>query len=254
MNRFFLSPERCQGSVLSLEGGEARHALRVLRLRPGDRVRVLDGAGQDLLAVVRDCARESLSLEVVERTQAPAPSFEVCLLQALPKGRLIEEILQKSTELGVHRVVPLITERVVVHLDSDNAAAKAAKWRQAAIEAVKQCGAPWLPRVEAPVTMVEYLARGERFDLSMIGALQGQPRDPRDYFDDFRRLNGRPPRSLALWIGPEGDFTPSETAAALAAGALPITLGPQVLRVDTAALCALSLTNYEARRAVAAGS
>lgn len=245
MNRFFLSPEQCQSDSLTLAGGQAHHALHVLRLRLDDQVLVLDGAGHELLAAVRQLGRDTLTLEVLSRrARAPAP-FQISLLQAFPKGRLLEDIIQKATELGVHRIVPLLTERAVPHLDLHHCEAKLDKWRQTALEAVKQCGQAWLPTVEAPVSFRDYLRRGERFDLSLIAALQPGTLHPRECFRQFRAEHHRSPRTIALWIGPEGDFTPAEVAGALALGASPITLGPLVLRVETAAIAGLAILNYE---------
>jgi len=245
MHRFYLSREEWQGNRLTLTGSEAHHALHVLRVACDEEVTVLDGAGQQVLAAVREMTRASVQLEVLRRTQSPPPSCEITLLQAIPKGRIIEDIIQKATELGVHRIVPLLSEHVVMRLDSEGVAAKAEKWQQVAIEAVKQCGQVWLPKVESPRTFKDYLSTGERFELALIGALHGGAQPPRTCFDQFRRQHSRLPQTVALWIGPEGDFTPGEIAAAKEAGARPITMGDLILRVETAAIYGLSLIRYE---------
>ncbi len=246
MHRFYLPPERCNGGALVLDGREAHHALHVLRLRAGDAVTVLDGAGRVFQCAVAGTGRDRMELTVKERQEFPPLPCAVTLLQAVPKGKIIESIIQKATELGVARIVPLLTARVVTHLDSESAEAKAAKWQQVAVEAIKQSGNPWLPAVEPPVTPSAYLARRETFDLALIGSLIDAPSHPRGHFEDYRHRHGRFPASLALWIGPEGDFTPDEIAATKAAGARPITLGRLVLRVETAAAYCLSVVNYEA--------
>src|SRR5439155_15904498 len=105
-----------------------------------------------------------------------------------------------------------------------------------AIEAIKQCGNPWLPRVEPPLTPAAFLARQEQFELPLIASLQGETRHPRQYFEAFREKHAREPRSICIWVGPEGDFTPEEIHAVKSAGASPITLGPLVLRTETAAI------------------
>jgi 16S rRNA (uracil1498-N3)-methyltransferase len=164
-------------------------------------------------------------------------------LQAVPKGKLMEFIVQKATELGVHRIVPILSERVVPHLDSESN--KVDKWRATAIEAIKQSGLAWLPQVEDPVTLKDYLKRNEKFDLPLVGSLHGDTRHPREIFQSFQAERGRKPQTAAIWIGPEGDFSAAEVNAIRAAGAFPITLGPVILRVDTAALYCLSILNYE---------
>ena len=122
---------------------------------------------------------------------------------------------------------------------------KVAKWEATAVEAIKQCGSAWLPRVEAPLTPQAFLARCEEFDLTLIASLQGDARHPREHFDWFRAEKKRPATAVCVWVGPEGDFTPAEINEVRAAGALPITLGPLVLRSETAAIYCLSVIHYE---------
>src|SRR6185295_7035083 len=132
---------------------------------------------------------------------------------------IIENIVQKATELGVARVIPLLSARVVSDLDERKAENKAAHWRQVAIGAIKQCGSPWLPQIDTPVTPPDFLARRELFDLTLIGSLQPGSRHPREWFKAFRAEHRRAPASLCVWVGPEGDFTAEEITAAQAAGA-----------------------------------
>jgi 16S rRNA (uracil1498-N3)-methyltransferase len=170
------------------------------------------------------------------------------LLVAVPKGKIIEDIIQKAVELGANRIVPLLTERVVTQLDDDGAKAKREKWQQVAVEAIKQCGATWLPAVAAPQSIAEFLVNAERPELSLIGSLQTERRHPREWILDFEKQHGRLPASVGVWIGPEGDFTLAELHAIEAAGAKPVTLGALTLRVETAAIYCLAFLNYELRR------
>lgn len=246
MHRFYMPPEQCRAPELRLTGPEAGHARRVLRVRRGERVIVLDGAGGEFLCEVGDARRDEVRLAVVERRRHPEPASRITLLQAVPKGRIMEAIIQKATELGVARIVPLLTERVVTRLEAEEEAThKADKWQAAAREAIKQCGAPWLPQVEQPLTPWEFLARKESFELPLIASLAGGSRPAREYFNAFQATHHRRPQSLCVWIGPEGDFTAAETEAIQSGGALPITLGPLVLRVETAAIYCLAILNYE---------
>jgi 16S rRNA (uracil1498-N3)-methyltransferase len=245
MHRFYLPPEQCRDASFLLTSREAHHALRVVRVRRGERVTVVDGAGCEFLCEVRECVRDIVRLAVVERRCQPAPPSQVTLLQAVPKGKTMEVIIQKATELGTFRIVPLLSERVVAHLHDEDAAHKAGKWRSVAVEAIKQCGSAWLPKVEAPMTLDQFFARKEDFELPLIASLASASRPAREYFRTFHAQHGRPPRSVCVWIGPEGDFTPVETAAIESHGALPITLGRLVLRAETAAIYCLSILNYE---------
>jgi len=263
MHRFYLPPEQVgQASslpspvahktdrleacpTLRLDGREAHHALHVLRLRRGDAVTVLDGAGNEFICEVESAAKDFLTLAVKDAKTTPPLPCTITLLQAVPKGKIIESIIQKSVELGARHIVPILSERVVTQLDGDDAEKKRDKWQQVAIEAIKQCGATWLPRVEAPVTPAEFIAREENFDLLLVGSLQPERRHPREVLREFKTKHGRLPQSVGVWIGPEGDFTVDELNAIQAAGAQPISLGQLVLRVETAAIYCLSFLNYE---------
>jgi len=245
MHRFHLPPASCREKRLRLNGREAHHGLHVLRLQRGERVTVLDGVGHELLCDVESATKSGLVLAVKEDKFTPAPACAITLLVAIPKGKLIESIIQKAVELGAHRIVPLLTERVVTQLDDDDAEAKRGKWQTVAIEAIKQCGAPWLPEVEAPQTIADFLTRGEKIELALVGSLQTERRHPREWILDFQKQHGRLPRSAATWIGPEGDFTLAELQAIEVAGAEPVTLGRLTLRVETAAIYCLSFLNYE---------
>jgi 16S rRNA (uracil1498-N3)-methyltransferase len=186
-----------------------------------------------------------VQLKVLEQKSHPALPWQITLCQALPKGKIIEDIIQKATELGVWQIVPLLSERVVSDLDEQAAREKQAKWQTIAIEAIKQCGSPWLPQVCMPITPVDFLTQAERVELALIASLQPGSRHPREHFIAFHKQQGRAPKSIQIWIGPEGDFTPDEVERIEDVGALPITLGPRVLRTETAAIYCLSIVNYE---------
>jgi 16S rRNA (uracil1498-N3)-methyltransferase len=251
MHRFYLPPAQCQNQELVLTDSEAHHALHVLRVRHGERLMVLDGAGQELLCEAQHGAQDHIKLSVVQRNQVAPLPYQITLLQAIPKGKIIEGIIQKATELGAHRIVPILSDRVVTHLDEENAATKVEKWRHTAIEAIKQCGSAWLPQVDEPVTPKAYLARGDKFDLPLIASLQSDCKHPRVYFKTYQQEKKRMPKSLCVWIGPEGDFTPAEMNLIKSAGAFPITLGRLVLRSETAALYSLAVLNYELQAGLA---
>lgn len=245
MHRFHLPPEACQGTTLILADREAHHALHVVRLRRGERVSVLDGAGHEYLCDVREASRESVTLAVLHKNHVAPLPYHLTLLQAVTKGKAFEIIIQKATELGAFRVVPLISERVVSQPDDDAAANKVEKWRLIAIDSIKQCGSAWLPQIEAPISLKAFLAHHERFELPLVASLQSDRHHPREVLDDYRIEHGRLPKSVGVFVGPEGDFTSVEMDAIKESGTLPVTLGPLVLRSDTAAVYALSVLNYE---------
>ncbi|HEY3856670.1 MAG TPA: RsmE family RNA methyltransferase [Verrucomicrobiae bacterium] len=245
MRRFYLPPHECQPDNLALIGSEAKHAAEVLRIRAGDDTAVLDGEGRELICRVERVERKRVQLKIVQTNISPAPACAITLIQAIPKGKIFESIIQKATELGVSRIVPLLSERVTTHLEGESLERKTERWRQTAIEAIKQCGQRWLPKVEPPVSLPALLARADKHDLALFGALQYGAKHPRVYFQNYERNHRRRPASIVAWIGPEGDFSPGEYDSIGKSGANPITLGPLILRSQTAAVYTLSIINYE---------
>lgn len=246
MHRFHIPPGSANGDEVLLSPEESHHALRVLRLGVGDAVTLLDGAGVEAHGSVLAADKRAVRVGVRERIVHPPLPCAVTLLQALPKGRFMDIIVEKATELGAARIVPLLTEHTVSRPDEDHAASKLEKWRTTALEAVKQCGNPWLPRIEAPVSFADFLRRKERFDLALVASLHPGARPMRAVFAEFQAREHRRPTDLALWVGPEGDFTAPEIAALVSDGVQPITLGRLVLRCDTAAVALLALALNEA--------
>jgi 16S rRNA (uracil1498-N3)-methyltransferase len=246
MHRFFAPPETTAGSEIPLPPAEVRHAISVLRLHPGDRAVILNGQGEEILGEIIDVGRRSVRLRVLHRQIIARHPCRITLLQAVPKARAMDTIVQKATELGASRVVPLLAERTVVHWDEAAAAQKTVKWRVAAVEAAKQCGAAWLPQIDNPTSISTYLQQHLRpAELPLLASLQPDAQHPRHLFEAFRSEMDRPPESVAVWVGPEGDFTPAEVNAIRNTSASPISLGPLVLRSETAALYCLAVVSYE---------
>ncbi len=245
MHRFYLPPEQCRNSTLELTDNEAHHALRVLRLAPGAAATVLDGVGHTYTCEVSETSKRTVRLAVKEKAFSPPLPCAITLLQAMPKPKALDYIVQKATELGVNRIVPLLTERVVSQLDERAAAEKVVKLLPVALEAIKQCGSPWLPKIEPPLPLKKFVERGETFDLSVVASLHSGSQHVHHFIEEFRKTHTRLPTTAAVWIGPEGDFTPAEIELILTSGARPISLGRLVLRSDTAAIYSLSVLNHE---------
>ena len=248
MRRFFVPPEQSRGEVFELPEREARHATQVLRLSNGDELTVLDGAGNVMDCVVETATKRLLRVVVRHRQHRMPLPCPISLVQAIPKGPAFETIVQKATELGAMRIIPLLSERVVVQINEKDAAAKVEKWNQIAIESIKQCGSPWLPVIESPVRFDTLIQRAPQAGLAVVCSLEGHSRTLREVVTEFSAAKQHRPQSAVVWIGPEGDFTPAEYAAIAKLGAAPITLGPLVLRADTAAIATLSILNYELQR------
>ena len=244
MHRFYLPSNECSGPSLTLRAREAHHALHVLRLRDGDSLEILDGEGTRYRCRIIRREKRELQLSLEEKVSCPAPAWRITLLPAVAKPKALEWIVQKSVELGVSGLVPIITERVSVKAGPDRF--NLDKWRWVAIDAMKQCGSPWLPSLETPAPLPRFLERETPFDLIWVASLSSD-RHPRDTIESFRQKHGRPPRHVAVWIGPEGDFTEREMKDILDSGAQAVSLGPRVLRAETAAVYCLSVLNHELR-------
>ena len=236
MSRFLL-PAEAWPDHPALTGNEARHLSQVLRARRGETITVFDGCGRRATAEVLDVARERVALKLGAAQVAPAPRPAITLVQAIPKGKTMDLIVQKAVELGVVAMQPLVTRHTVVQPGDG----KSDKWRRTALEACKQCGQDTLPHIAEPLTFERWLgSQAAAPGLRLIASLAPGARPLREV------LLGFPGTTAAiLLIGPEGDFSAAETAAALAAGFLPVSLGGIVLRVETAALCCLSALRYQ---------
>jgi 16S rRNA (uracil1498-N3)-methyltransferase len=178
-----------------------------------------------------------VEVEQVERRAAPP---RVGLAPSLIKGKAMDFLVQKATELGVACLSPLMTDRAVVRVTPEEGESRVADWTRTAVEACKQCGNPWMPVIEPPTTLSAFLGR-RGAGLLLVASLRGDARPVRTV------LAGEPASASAvtLVLGPEGDFTPDEEAALRSAGARPISLGPLVLRAETAAVAGLAVIQYE---------
>ncbi len=209
-----------------------------MRLRAGDSITVFDGLGRSAAATVEAVSKHQIELQLGEPKQIPLLKPEIILAQAVPKGKNMDLIVQKAVELGVAAIQPLITRRTVVQVGEDDADRKSAKWQRVALEACKQCGQDLIPRVEPAKSFQEWLPEAKG-GLGIVASLYPGARPLREILG----AAGMPER-VTLLIGPEGDFTPEEVAAVIAAGYQAATLGPIVLRAETAAFFGISALRY----------
>ncbi len=238
MHRFFV-PGAGKGPQATLPESEARHALRVLRLESDAAVTLLDGEGGEFLGRLQVEGRDRASVWIESTRRHDGPRTEVTLAQAIAKGPAMEGLIHRAVELGCRRLVPLLAERSISRPDAGNE--KQAKWQTLADEALKQSGNPWRMTVNAPQPPAAWLRQSAAYELILVASLADSPRLPRVALDGFRTSHRRWPRTVALVIGPEGDFTPGEYELFRKSGACPFTLGPHVLRVETAATAALAV-------------
>ena len=237
MPRFHCPAPLHTGLSLSLPAGAARH-VQVLRLQPGDVITLFNGEGGEFDATVSRMGRSDVEVEVgahrpVERETARA----VHLLAGITANDRMDWLVEKATELGVASITPLVAERSVLKLKGERAEKKLAHWQGVAVAAAEQCGRNRVPPIHPAVTLAEWVKKappGERWVLSLSEGTQ-----------PVAQVLGQAPKMPVMPVtvlsGPEGGLSPAEELAALSAGFLPVTLGPRVLRAETAPLAVLAL-------------
>ena len=243
MHRFHLRPENWDSATLDSE--ESHHCSHVLRLNEGDRVTVFDGAGREGQATIASTTSSRVTLKIAGTSKTPPPPCEITLAQAIPKGKNMDLIVQKAVELGASKLVPILSDRTIVQLDADETAKKREKWHSVALEACKQCGQNHLPVISAPMNMKDFLERADKSSLLLIASLQPDARTLKFVLSEYTQQYGTLPKRVTVLVGPEGDFTPAEISLAKSHGCQPITLGPIILRTETAAIYCLSVLAHE---------
>ena len=232
--RLFVSGDLINGSTLELEGDKARYLGRVLRLHPDDEIHVFNGDGAQRAAVIQTITKNAVTLRIGERHETHTESpLRVHLVQGVSRGERMDFVIQKATELGVKRVTPVLTEYGDVKLDAKRAGKRREHWQSVAQSACEQSGRVRVPLIDAPVPLKTWFGEGPaEVDKQLIlrpGAATA--------------LSGidAPSTKVCLLIGPEGGFSETEYEDADIAGFLPVSLGPRVLRTETAAVAALSV-------------
>ena len=231
-NRFFVSESSIDGREVRFSREQAHQLCHVLRLKPGDTVVVLDNTGTEYdVTLTAATGKEALGRITTERVAKGEPKVQITLFQSLLARDKFEWVIQKATEVGVARIVPVQTQRTIArarHID----AKKLTRWRRILTEAAEQSHRGRIPDLEEPTTWDATLARLVDFDCSLIAATSGDTASLKDTLD----AGNKPPSSVALLIGPEGGFTGDEMQQARDSGATPIGLGPRILRTETAAI------------------
>jgi 16S rRNA (uracil1498-N3)-methyltransferase len=245
MHRFYVMPENWNADPLVLRESELHHARDVLRLEPGERVVVFNGRGHEITAEITNVTRKEVQMRKLHEARVPPLRCEITLAQAIPKGKNMDLIVQKAVELGAAKIAPIISDRTIVHLQNREALQKQAKWQQVAVEAAKQSGQNWLPTVQMPRKLSDFFDGVARSELRLIGSLQSDAVNLKTVLAEYESEHESRPTSVLMCIGPEGDFTPAELNLARSHGCRPITLGPIILRVETAAIYCLSVLSYE---------
>jgi 16S rRNA (uracil1498-N3)-methyltransferase len=230
-NRVYVSEPLSADTLVEVGGPPANHIARVLRLKAGDAITMFDGRGGEYEARI-DAIRKERVLVLVgaHRAVERESPLAVTLAQGVSRGERMDFVVQKATELGVRRILPLITERSVVRLDSKQADAKVRRWHSIVVAACEQCGRNSLPELSPPRRLETLLTKSDGSAQRLVLSPLGEQR--------IGELGIRGP--VLVLIGPEGGLSESELSAALRAGFRAVRLGPRILRTETAALAAIA--------------
>ncbi|MDD3275219.1 MAG: RsmE family RNA methyltransferase [Candidatus Omnitrophica bacterium] len=243
MRRFLVEKIILEGEIFFLKDREQLHHLRnVLRINPGDEVAVFDRFGVEYLFTVLESDEDCVKLKVRERRPLNGLETEITVACALPKNVKMDDIIDKLTQLGVARIIPLRTARVIVKIDKEKGARRLERWEKIAQSALKQSQRNKHIRISPLTAFSQAVRETQGAALKLIATLEGERRTLKEALGG----SGRQFKEVVLFIGPEGDFTPQEVSLARTCGFLPVSLGAQVLRVDTAAIAAASFIKFNA--------
>lgn len=241
LHRFFVAPEALQHSPVRIEGALAHQLCRVLRLRPGDGIELLDNSGEVTSAFLEQVT-PSLCLATIVARHRPdtEPRTRLMLYQAISKGHKLDWVCQKATELGVSELVPVATARSIGADLRQVGAGKLTRLQRIAQEAAEQCGRATMPLVRPAIPFAQALMELAPGELALVAALSSESLPLRQALEQY----GSPPATVRLYVGPEGGLEDAEIELACAQGVLPVSLGPRTLRTETAGLALLAIVAY----------
>lgn len=236
MHQFFVEDCQIGEKYVTITGTDVRHIKQVLRMRPGETIRVSSQTGKNMLCSVTEVADSFVSARIMEESADTELPARIILFQGMAKGERMETVIEKAVELGVTTIVPVATKYCVVRLDQKKAAAKQKRWQAIAESAAKQSKRSRIPDVEVPVDFATALKMAEELDQILVP------------YENERGMEGtkealagvRPDTSIGVFVGPEGGFAPEEIEALPATAEL-VSLGRRILRTETAAITMLSL-------------
>ncbi len=241
MPRFFVEKSNIFSQDINITGEDVNHIKKVLRLNCGDEVTVCDGEGTDYDVEIESfepgCIRARI-LSTARNTSEPGTS--IILFQGIPKSDKMDFIIQKSVELGVNKIVPVMTDRTIVRIENTkDAQNKASRWQRISMEAAKQSNRGIIPKIDMPVTYDNAVKLLREMQLGII------PYENETRNSLKKCLSKSKYKQIGIMIGPEGGFTENEIVKAVTAGIQPVTLGPRILRTETAGIAVLSILMYE---------
>lgn len=242
MSRFFIGREAFGEDSVIISGEDVNHIRKVLRLQPGEVITVCDGEGKEYSARIELLEANYVKAGIVGMRECDTePPVEITLFQGVPKSDKMDYVIQKSIELGVNAIVPVLTDRTVVKISTKkDCDAKTARWQRISLEAAKQCNRGIIPVVSEPVPFKKALESSKNYGQAFIP----YEKEKSSRLKDIVKFDSGTKR-IAVFIGPEGGFTEEEVAMAKECNIKPVTLGPRILRTETAGIAVLSILMYE---------
>ncbi len=240
MRRFFLDTEKILSERPTLTGPDVKHIQKVLRLKSGDEIFLFDGKGSEYRARITAGTPKAITLSVLERIPSISePSVQITIAQALLKARKMDHIVRQMTELGIYALIPLMAERSVPRPHPKQWTEKEQRWKSIARESLKQCGRSQIPHLGPLSSLKEIVGKSQAYDLSIIFHQDNPGLKPQSCPGDARDV-----RNVLALIGPEGGFTHEEVRLATEYGFVRASLGPRILKADTAAVAACAVLQY----------
>jgi 16S rRNA (uracil1498-N3)-methyltransferase len=242
MPRFFVNSKDIFDDNINITGEDYNHIKKVLRLKCGEIITLSDGIGNEYVAEIEEFGEGFVHTKVIESYKnTTEPPVKVTLYQGLPKSDKMDFIIQKSVELGISRIVPVLTERTVVRLDSEkDALKKSERWNRISQEASKQCNRGIIPKIEIPISFKEAIKQTKDNVLALIPYEKESTNSLKQILKRVDNIT-----EISVFIGPEGGFTEQEIEEAVNMGLNSVTLGPRILRTETAGITVLSILMYE---------
>lgn len=241
MNKFFVDSENVQENRIIITGDDVNHITKVLRLRKGEKIQISDGRGREYICLIEETGKKEI-ISIIEEVfdNCTESTLNITLFQGLPKSQKMEFIIQKCVEIGVKAVQPVITERVVVKTDNRDLSGKLERWQRISEEAAKQSDRGIIPKVLPPITFKEALEQLKAMDLAVVPYERENSLGLRDALSHSNN-----PTDIGILIGPEGGFEEYEIEQCSGRGVKSVTLGPRILRTETAGIVASTIILYQ---------
>lgn len=245
MHRFFVDKQNIQEEndvIIVTDSDDVKHIAKVLRLKEKDEIEICDANNNEYIGEICYLDKSGIKLKILTKHRTLTESdVEVTLFQGIPKASKMDYIIQKCTEMGVHAIVPVITERTIVQIkDKKTEGKKVERWQKVAEEAAKQSKRGIIPKILEPLSFNELLNSISDYDLMLVPYEKELKSSMRQVFKHKKLMN-----RIGIIVGPEGGFEENEIEAAKDCGVIPVTLGPRILRTETAGLISLSIVMYE---------